>query len=113
MTGQDSNRRLVVKDLSIRFGGVVALKDVSFSVEPGRFVGLMGANGAGKTTLINCISRVLMGSTGEVTFGDHRLSELGAHDVFRLGISRTFQDLGFFSRISEMRVLDYMKLGCF
>ncbi len=92
---------------------MVALKDVSFTVEAGKFVGLLGANGAGKTTLINCISRVLTNSSGEITFGKHKISELGAHDIFRLGIARTFQDLSFFSRIHEMHVLDYMKLGCF
>lgn len=105
--------QLEVRNLSVKFGGIDALKDVSFSIKPGEFVGLMGANGAGKTTLINCIARVHSYSDGEILFGNQLFSKLKPHDIFKLGIARTFQDLGFFSRIPNMLVLDYMKLGNF
>lgn len=104
---------LKVENLAIQFGGIRALNDVSFNLEQGQFIGLMGANGAGKTTLLNCISKVLKPTQGRVTFGDHVISDLSCDEIFKLGIMRTFQDLNFFSRVPHMLVLDYLKLGFF
>lgn len=102
---------LTVRDLTINFGGVKALEKVSFSVERGTFVGLMGPNGAGKTTAINCISRINSPLSGEIHFDGHDLLSIEGHEVGKLGISRTFQDLNFFGLISDMLVIDYLKLG--
>lgn len=82
---------LELEDVSMRFGGVQALQDVSFSVAEGELVGLIGPNGAGKTTLMNLISGVYKPTTGHVAFNGHRLSEFRSHQVNHLGIARTFQ----------------------
>lgn len=102
---------LIVRDLTINFGGVKALTDVSFSVEKGTFVGLMGPNGAGKTTAINCISRIYEPSAGSIHFDGQDLLKLQGHEIGQLGIARTFQDLNFFNLMSDMLVIDYLKLG--
>ena len=64
----DSTPLLSVRGVTLRFGGVVALDDVSFDVMPGQIAGLIGPNGAGKTTLFNCLSRLYQPSAGEITF---------------------------------------------
>ena len=104
---------LEIKNISIRFGGLTALDDMSLSMEPNTFVGLMGPNGAGKTTLINCISRINTPNEGRILFDGHDVLKLNGHEVIGLGISRTFQDLNFFNKIDTMSVLNYLKLGQF
>jgi branched-chain amino acid transport system ATP-binding protein len=99
---------LQVSDLSIRFGGLQALEDVSFNAEPGMIMGLIGPNGAGKTTLFNCISRYYNPDRGRVVFGDIDLLTKHAHDVIRLGIGRTFQHLELFP---SMTVLENLLVG--
>lgn len=99
---------LVVKNLSIRFGGVVALKDVSFSVEPGQIMGLIGPNGAGKTTTINCITRLYNPTGGSLEYDGHNLLKYKPYQLIKLGISRTFQDLGIAAGLS---VLDNLLVG--
>ena len=105
--------KLEIKDLSIKFGGINALKGVCLDVEPNSLVGLMGPNGAGKTTLINCISRVYTPSSGKILFDGRDIVNAKGHELTNLGISRTFQDLGFFQYISSMLVVDYLRLGQF
>ncbi len=85
---------LRVEDLGIRFGGVQALERVSLGVAPGSVCGLIGPNGAGKTTLFNCISRLYAPATGRITFDGEDLLGCAPHELTRLGISRTFQNLG-------------------
>ena len=87
---------LSVRDLSVRFGGIVALDTVSFGIEPRQIVGLIGPNGAGKTTLFNCVSRLYTPSAGGVTFDGTELLSVPAHRIAGLGIGRTFQNLALF-----------------
>jgi branched-chain amino acid transport system ATP-binding protein len=91
---------LRVSDLSVRFGGVVALAGVSFEVAPGAIVGLIGPNGAGKTTLFNCISRLYRPQQGDITFRGRSILRLPPHRIAALGIGRTFQNLALFQHLS-------------
>jgi branched-chain amino acid transport system ATP-binding protein len=99
---------LAVRDLSIRFGGVTALDRVSFDIGAGQIVGLIGPNGAGKTSLFNCISRLYQPSSGSIRFDEHDLLRVRPYDVIHLGISRTFQNVALFGRMS---VLDNVLVG--
>lgn len=82
---------LAASGISIRFGGLVALNDVSVSVAPGEIVGLVGPNGAGKTTLFNCLTGVAQPQQGRVQLEGQDISHLRLEHRIRLGISRTFQ----------------------
>src|SRR5215471_16553200 len=99
---------LSIRDLSIRFGGVNALDHVTFDVAAGHIVGLIGPNGAGKTSLFNCISRMYQPSGGSITMDGHDLLRLRPHQVIHLGITRTFQNVALFGRMS---VLDNVLVG--
>jgi len=104
-----SGRLLEVADVSVRFGGIVALDRVSFGVEAGQIAGLIGPNGAGKTTLFNCLSRLYECNTGSVSFDGHALLQMPRHRIAALGIGRTFQNVALFARMS---VLDNVMVGC-
>jgi branched-chain amino acid transport system ATP-binding protein len=91
---------LEVKGVTRRFGGIVALDDVSFEVEEGEIVGLIGPNGAGKTTAFNVITRLYRPDSGEVCFEGHSLLSTPQHGVVRLGIARTFQNLELFGTMT-------------
>jgi branched-chain amino acid transport system ATP-binding protein len=91
---------LSVKALSMRFGGIVALDNVSFDVKAGQICGLIGPNGAGKTTLFNCVSRLYQPCTGTIHFAGECLLKLPRHRVAHLGIGRTFQNLALFQTMS-------------
>ena len=99
---------LRVRDVVVRFGGIVALDGVSFDVAPGQIVGLIGPNGAGKTTLFNCISRLYPCDRGSIDFDGVPLLEVPRHRVAPLGIGRTFQNLALFRTMS---VLDNVMVG--
>jgi branched-chain amino acid transport system ATP-binding protein len=86
-------RELVVEGVSVRFGGIQALSDVSFTVTPGSLHALIGPNGAGKSTCLNVLSGVYAATTGRVRYGGHDLTRLPQHRIAALGISRTFQNL--------------------
>jgi ABC-type branched-subunit amino acid transport system ATPase component/ABC-type branched-subunit amino acid transport system permease subunit len=92
--------RLVVENLTVRFGAVVALEDVSLTVEPGSVVGLMGPNGAGKTTLIDAVTGFVSVASGAVYLDDRRIGSKSAARRSSLGISRTFQSLELFEEIT-------------
>jgi branched-chain amino acid transport system ATP-binding protein len=105
----DTAPLLSVRDVRVRFGGVVALDGASFGVAPGRIVGLIGPNGAGKTTLFNCLSRLYRCDAGEIDFAGQSLLAVPRHRVAGLGIGRTFQNLALFR---SMSVLDNVMVGC-
>jgi branched-chain amino acid transport system ATP-binding protein len=103
-----SQSLLRVRDVAVRFGGIVALDGVSFDVAPGQIVGLIGPNGAGKTTLFNCVSRLYEWERGEIHFDGRPLGSVPRHRVAALGIGRTFQNLALFR---TMTVLDNVMVG--
>ncbi len=92
----------------MRFGGIVALDCISFSMERGKIVGLIGPNGAGKTTLFNCLSRLYTPDSGEILFDGQSLLGTAAHSISDLGIGRTFQNLALFQ---TMTVLENVMVG--
>jgi len=94
---------LRVHGLGVRFGGVQALADVSFSVGRGVICGIIGPNGAGKTTLFNCLSRICDAQEGSIRFGDADLRHVPPHGVAAIGIARTFQNVALFDRQSVRR----------
>ena len=99
---------LDIRNVSRRFGGVLAVNDVTGHVDEGELVGLIGPNGAGKTTLFNLISGFTPLSSGTVAFDGRTISGLKTNQVARLGISRTFQNLRVFPNMS---VFDNVSVG--
>jgi branched-chain amino acid transport system ATP-binding protein len=99
---------LTVSDVTVRFGGIRALDRVTFSVAAGEVCGLIGPNGAGKTTVFNCLSRIYEPVSGDIRFDGTSLLAAPAHGVATRGISRTFQNLALFERLS---VLDNVLIG--
>src|SRR5438270_12385298 len=84
---------LRVRDMTVRFGGIVALDGISLDLNRGEILGLIGPNGAGKTTLFNCISGVIRPDRGSILFETNDLTYAPPHQRARLGIARTFQNL--------------------
>ena len=100
---------LEVSDLTVRFGGVTALADLSFSIGRGEVVGLIGANGAGKSTLIDAVSGFVPRYAGQVRLGGAAMNPLNAAQRARLGIRRTFQSLELFE---DMTVFENIVTSC-
>jgi branched-chain amino acid transport system ATP-binding protein len=99
---------LEVENVTKRFGGIVALDDVSFAAEPGEIVGLIGPNGAGKTTAFNVITRLYTPDEGDVRFEGESLLKTSPSGIIRRGIARTFQNVELFRGMS---VLDNVRVG--
>jgi branched-chain amino acid transport system ATP-binding protein len=99
---------LRVRDVSVRFDGIVALDGVSFEVRRGDICGLIGPNGAGKTTLLNCLSRLYQVESGSIELDGRPLLAAPRHHIARLGIGRTFQNLALFG---SMTVRDNILTG--
>lgn len=99
---------LSIRDIALRFGGVVALDGVSFEVPEKIVCGLIGPNGAGKSTLFNCISRFYDFQKGDIQFNGSSIEKLSAYRVAGLGIGRTFQNLALFKSLT---VLENVMLG--
>ena len=99
---------LQISNLTKNFGGLPALADVSFLAVRGQVTALIGPNGAGKTTLINCLTGIIRPDAGAIRFEGADIAGLPAHRVARLGISRTFQNLRIFPRLT---VLDNVLCG--
>ncbi len=87
---------LSVRDVTVRFGGIVALDGVSFDVEAGHVCGLIGPNGAGKTTLFNCLSRLYNYQSGDILYEGKSITNTPTHRIAELGMGRTFQNLAMF-----------------
>jgi branched-chain amino acid transport system ATP-binding protein len=93
---------LRVASLSKRFGGLQALNDVTFEVEPGQIYAVIGPNGAGKTTLYNIVTGFLPPSAGTVHFLGHDVTSAAVHERVRLGMARTFQNIRLFKDLSVL-----------
>ncbi|GIH95052.1 ABC transporter ATP-binding protein [Planobispora siamensis] len=100
--------KLEVRDVTVRFAGLVALDAVSFTVEPGSVHAVIGPNGAGKSTCFNVLSGVYRATSGSVRFGDAELTALPPHRIAALGMARTFQNIALSPRLS---VRDNLMLG--
>ena len=100
-----SAKRLSVRNLSIMFGGVHAVENVSFDVEPGEIFAIIGPNGAGKSTIFNLISRLYEPSAGTIHYGDQDLLKLPAHQIVRAGVGRTFQNIELFEHATVLQNL--------
>jgi branched-chain amino acid transport system ATP-binding protein len=93
---------LSVREVTLRFGGIVALDEVDFEVRAGSVTGLIGPNGAGKTTVFNVVTRLYAPDGGDVTFDGRSLLGTPAHRVVERGIARTFQNLNLFRTMSVL-----------
>jgi branched-chain amino acid transport system ATP-binding protein len=91
---------LTVDHIRVEFGGIVALADLSFTIDDGQICALIGPNGAGKTTLFNCVSRLYQPKEGGIEFDGRDLLALPAHGIARAGIARTFQNLALFPALT-------------
>jgi branched-chain amino acid transport system ATP-binding protein len=99
---------LSIKDLTLRFAGLLALNGVSLDVYPGQVVGIIGPNGAGKSSLLNCINNFYRAQSGSIQFMGADLQRLAVHRIAELGIARTFQGL---EVIRAATVIDNILLG--
>ncbi len=93
---------LETKDLTVRFGGLVALDSVTFGIKRGEILGLIGPNGAGKTTCFNAITGVYRPSSGTVVFDGAPLGRIKRHQITRRGIARTFQNIRLWGEMSAL-----------
>lgn len=98
-----SQELLAVKEVTVRFGGIVALDTVSFSANRGEICGVIGPNGAGKTTCFNCLSGMYRPQSGTVRFMDRDITNLPRHAIASLGMGRTFQNLAVFAGMTVRR----------
>ena len=99
---------LAVRDVSVVFGGIIALNGVSFDMQQGQILGLIGPNGAGKTTLFNCLSRLYQPSKGDILMEGASILTRPPHKISEIGIGRTFQNVALFANMS---VLDNVRVG--
>jgi branched-chain amino acid transport system ATP-binding protein len=99
---------LAVRDVSVVFGGIIALNGVSFDMREGQILGLIGPNGAGKTTLFNCLSRLYQPSNGDILVEGESILTRPAHKICGVGIGRTFQNVALFPNMS---VVDNIRVG--
>ncbi len=100
---------LQIKNLSLSFGGIVALSLLDITVKEGELHAVIGPNGAGKTSLFNCISGVYPPTSGEILLRGSKISHLKPHEIAKKGIARTFQNIELFANMS---VIDNLLLGC-
>ncbi len=94
--------QLKIQDISVRFGGLLALSKLSFSVNSGEIIGLIGPNGAGKTTVFNVLTGVYTASEGNVQFEGKSILGKNPHEIFYKGIARTFQNIRLFSNMTAL-----------
>jgi branched-chain amino acid transport system ATP-binding protein len=101
---------LEVSSLQKRFEGILALDDVTFSLDQGQITSLIGPNGAGKTTMFNCVTGMYTPTEGAIRFDGKDIAGLGAHRISRYGIARTFQNLALFGGLT---VLENLMVGAY
>ncbi len=94
--------QLELKNISVRFGGLHALSNLSFTIGNGRIVGLIGPNGAGKTTVFNVLTGVYQASEGDVIFNGENILGNRPYVIFEKGIARTFQNIRLFSKMTAL-----------
>src|ERR671926_320866 len=102
MTAETTTSLLEVKNLTIRFGGLSAVDDVSFDVHQGELLGIIGPNGAGKTTTFNAIVGVVKPTEGQILFEQNRIDDRRPDQIAHLGIGRTFQLVQLFSSMTVL-----------
>lgn len=107
-----------VENLSISFGGLEALKDISLQVQKGQIFAIIGPNGAGKTTLFNCINGIYRADRGRIIFKDREIQRKKPDRIAKQGVARTFQNIELFSHMSTMENLmlgrhNFLKTGLF
>ncbi|MEM5471686.1 ABC transporter ATP-binding protein [Hoeflea sp. AS60] len=100
--------QLAVRDVVVRFGGIVALDGIAFELHKGQILGLIGPNGAGKTTLFNCLSRLYTPASGDILYDGKSVLSYPAHHMPAVGIGRSFQNVALFQRLS---VRDNIRVG--
>lgn len=105
---EDKKAELVIKDLRLNFGGVIAVKDVDLAVHTGELMAIIGPNGAGKTSLLNCITGFYHPQKGQIIFNGQDITNLHTHALVSVGIGRTFQNIELFP---GMTVLANMTLA--
>src|SRR5262245_59885987 len=93
---------LEARAVSKRFGGILAVADVSFAIDPGQIYGLIGPNGAGKTTLFNLLTGIYAPDAGSFTFAGRDITALAPHRIAAAGIARTFQNIRLFANLSAL-----------
>ena len=101
---------LEIKNLTKAFGGLIAVDNISFHVEKGEIVGLIGPNGSGKTTTFNCINQFFPITSGDILFNGKSINGLKTHQICHLGIGRTFQVV---KPLSRMTVLENVTASAF
>ena len=94
--------QLDIQNITVKFGGLLALSDLSFSIEAGEIVGLIGPNGAGKTTVFNVLTGVYRTTEGQVLFGGKSILGKRPYEIFSRGIARTFQNIRLFSNMTAI-----------
>ena len=94
---------LEIDNVTLRFGGVVAVNKVSFSVQAGEVFALVGPNGAGKSTLFNLVSRFYDPAEGDIRFAGESILDRRPHEIARLGIARTFQNIELFEQATVLQ----------
>ncbi len=105
MTTEDRVSLLQVKNVHLRFGGIIALDGVSLDVREGEILGIIGPNGSGKTCLLNCINGFYRPQQGEVWFEDRNITRMASHNIARLGIARVFQNVELYTGLSTLENL--------
>jgi len=94
--------KLELNSISVRFGGLLALSEITFSINTGEILGLIGPNGAGKTTIFNVLTGVYQASSGDVFFDGESILGRRPHEIFAKGIARTFQNIRLFSNMTAI-----------
>ena len=114
MSEPERTTLLETRDVSIRFGGVQALRDVSLRVDQWEIVGIIGPNGAGKTTLFNCITGFYAPTEGRVRYRDRDVTDLPVHQRTKLGMGRTFQNVGLVkssTALENLKTAQHLEVG--